>query len=111
MSIVLEVLRALLSETEASNGGSSPKGPSIPVASYPRARGTSRLQKSPPPAPIASTLTLPEESPITLLPAPPIAGIRRPSPVSINLTQAQQGVVWAEVLGKPRAMKPWSPRA
>jgi len=39
-----------------------------------------------------------------------MAGVRRSSPVSINIGQAQQGVVWAEVLGRPRAMKPWSPR-
>lgn len=109
MSIVVELLRALLSETEASSDG-SPKGPAMPLATYTRARGTSRLQKSPPPAPMAFALPQPEESPQALLPDPPMAGVRRSSPVSINIVQAQQGVVWAEVLGRPRAMKPWSPR-
>ena len=109
MSIIAELLRALLSETEASNAG-IPKGQTMPLATYARARGASRQQKSPPPAPMATDFLSPEESRMSLFPDPPMAGVRRSSSVSINIGQAQQGVVWAEVLSRPRAMKPWSPR-
>lgn len=100
MSTIFKTLEALLAEVEAA--------PSSP-ASHPRARGTSRLQRATPPP--LSAPPLPEEEPLAnMLPAPPTVGVRRPSSVTIDVAQAQQGVIWAEVLGKPRAMRPWQPR-
>ncbi|MBS3873897.1 MAG: hypothetical protein KGZ92_08015 [Firmicutes bacterium] len=111
MSIISEVLKSLLSETEDAAGASRPKAVTLSTSSYPRARGTSRLQKAPPPAPTPYALSLAEEPPLASLPESSATETRRTRPLTFNVKEVQQGVLWAEILGKPRAMRPWSPRS
>jgi|GEM_PF-930908 len=114
MSLIMELLRAMMTGLDAAqNGGQAAPSPAWRELS-PRTRNGPRM-KRPPQAPQSHFdvptepvgLILPEEPKTALTQLPPRREeVRR----NIQAANAPLGIIWSEILGQPRATKPWSPR-
>jgi len=113
MSIARELLSTLLSELGEENK------PVLPEPTYrelqSRRRQNSRSRR---PAPVQTASTEPSSllsvvtnTPETEAPLGPREGqLPKAAPLAVTAMSARQGVVWAEILGAPRARNPWKAR-